>query len=109
MRRLNWIALAAAAALLPSAAPAKTYTIDPAHTTVGFKVRHLFTEVGGTFGTFDGTIDFDPAKPEETKVKGTIDTATINTNEKDRDEHLRNPDFFDVAKNPKITFESTKV
>jgi len=109
MRRGNWLVLAAAAALIPSTAPAKTFTVDPGHTTVGFRVRHLFTEVGGTFGKFDGTIEFDPAKPADTKVKGTIDPASIDTNEPDRDQHLRGADFFDVAQFPKITFESTQV
>jgi polyisoprenoid-binding protein YceI len=95
-------------ALLPATAGAITYSVDPDHTTVAFKVRHLFTAVQGRFDRFEGTITFDPAKPEETKVQGAIEAASINTNVAERDKHLRSDDFFDVAKYPKILFTSTK-
>jgi polyisoprenoid-binding protein YceI len=72
-------------------------------------VRHLFTNVEGRFRTFDGQIVFDPAAPEKTMVKGSIDVTSIDTNVTKRDEHLRSPDFFDVAKFPKIEFTSTGV
>lgn len=105
---------AALAALLaiaatPTVSGATTYKVDPSHTTVGFKIRHLFTNVTGRFDTFEGTIDFDPAKPEETKVEGTIQATSINTSNEKRDNHLRSGDFFDVEKFPTITFKSTEV
>jgi polyisoprenoid-binding protein YceI len=92
-----------------SAAPAKTFTVDADHTSVSFRVRHLFTKVNGRFDKFSGKIDFDPAKPEQAKVEGTIDVSSINTNVDKRDNHLRSKDFFDVEKYPTITFTSTQV
>lgn len=110
MRAMRWLTAAVlAAGILPAAAGAASYKVDPAHTSVTFLVRHLFTNVEGRFKTFDGTIVFDPAAPEKTVVKGTIDVASIDTNVAKRDEHLRSPDFFDVAKFPKIEFVSTGV
>lgn len=97
----------AAILLAPASSPAITYQVDPDHSNVGFEVRHLFTKVQGRFDRFEGTIQFDPAKPEATVVEGTIEAASINTNVEQRDKHLRSDDFFDVAKFPKITFVST--
>jgi len=98
-----------AALLLPSVAVAKTYKIDPAHTSVGFRIRHLFSHVEGRFNRFEGHIEFDPQVPEKTSVAGTIDVASIDTKLAERDKHLRGKDFFNVAKFPRISFESTKV
>jgi len=90
-----------------SAARAEHWKIDPAHTTVGFSVSHLFTSVQGRFDRFDGTIDFDPAKPQAAVVRASVDAASINTNNEKRDKHLRSGDFFDVEKFPTLSFEST--
>jgi len=111
MRMRSWApaALVAATLLVPAGSHAASYKIDESHTSVGFRVRHLFTSVEGRFKEFGGTIEFDPEKPEEAKVQGTIETKTIDTNVADRDEHLRSPDFFNVAEHPQIKFESTKV
>ncbi len=95
--------------ILPSVAAAKSYKIDPAHTSVGFRIRHLFSYVEGRFNRFEGQIEFDPQVPEKTKVVGSIEVASIDTNLAERDKHLRGKDFFDVARFPRITFESTKV
>jgi len=92
---------------LPTAARAESWTIDPAHTTVGFSVSHLFTSVQGRFDRFQGTIDFDPAKPQASVVRASVDAASINTNNEKRDKHLRSGDFFDVEKFPTLSFEST--
>ncbi|HVM96527.1 MAG TPA: YceI family protein [Candidatus Acidoferrales bacterium] len=94
---------------IPRAGWAKHYKVDPDHTSVSFRVRHLFSAVKGRFDKFDGEIEFDPTKPEATKVTGSIDVASINTNVAERDKHLRSKDFFDVANFPKITFASTGV
>ena len=104
------ITLFAAMALsLPGVARARVYTLDSQHTSVQFKVRHLFTSVVGQFEKFDGTIEFDTKTPRAAKVRGTIDAASLNTNVDKRDAHLRSAEFFDVKNHPKIKFESVKV
>ena len=95
--------------LFPTLTWAATYKVDPDHTTVSFKVRHLFSKVEGQFHKFDGTIDYEPGKPETWGTSGTIDATSISTNVPERDKHLRSADFFDVEKYPSITFKSVKV
>jgi polyisoprenoid-binding protein YceI len=104
--------LAVLAAVLAVASPAlaaDTYQFDKSHTTVGFEVRHVVTSVGGKFQDFSGTIRVDRARPEGSSVEFTIQAASVDTGEPKRDEHLKSPDFFDVAKEPTITFKSTSV
>ena len=101
--------LAAALATASPALAADSYTFDKAHTTVGFQVRHIVTMVGGRFQDFAGTIQVDRAKPESSSVEFTIQAASISTGDAKRDEHLKSPDFFDVATHPTITFKSTSV
>src|SRR6266567_187648 len=87
-----------------------TYTIDPAHSTAGFKVRHLMVaNVRGEFSGVTGTVVYDPENPANSKVEVTIDATTIHTRDEQRDGHLKSADFFDVAQHPAITFVSTKV
>ena len=88
---------------------ADTYTIDPAHTSFGFTVKHMMiSNVAGGFDKFEGQVTFDPKDLAASKASVTIDTASINTRMDKRDEHLKSPDFFDAAQFPTITFESTK-
>jgi len=90
------------------AAPAQ-YAIDKAHSSVGFKVRHLLVQTVGSFEDFDATVHFEPGKLETLKVDATVNTKTINTNNSKRDEHLRSPDFFEAEKYPAMTLTKTKV
>ena len=101
--------LATALAVASPAVAAESYTFDKAHTTVGFQVRHIVTMVGGKFLDFAGEVQIDRAKPESSSVEFTIQAASISTGEPKRDEHLKSPDFFDVATHPTITFKSTSV
>jgi polyisoprenoid-binding protein YceI len=95
---------------LPAFAFASTWTIDPDHSNVGFKVRHLMvSNVKGSFEKQTGTVEIDDKDITKSKVEVTIDTNSINTNVKKRDDHLRSADFFDVAKFPTMTFVSRKV
>ena len=86
-----------------------TYSIDKAHSTVGFKIRHLVGQVRGVFADFEGAFDFDEKNPSKSKGSVTIQTASINTQESKRDEHLKSVDFFDASKFPVMKFESAKV
>jgi polyisoprenoid-binding protein YceI len=95
---------------LPAFAFASTWTIDPDHSNVGFKVRHLMvSNVKGSFEKQTGTVEIDDKDITKSKVEVIIDTNSINTNVKKRDDHLRSADFFDVAKFPTMTFVSKKV
>jgi len=111
MRKVLATAVALLATVIGAASPAQAgdYRVDPEHTTVTFRVRHLFSTVEGRFDKFDGTIKFAADNPSTAAVEGTLDAASVNTNVAERDKHLRSADFFDIAKYPKITFKSTKV
>jgi polyisoprenoid-binding protein YceI len=86
-----------------------TWTVDPAHTVVGFSVRHLMAaRVRGNFTALSGTISFGET-PETSAVDVTIDAASITTGVADRDGHLRSPDFLDVEAHPTVTFRSSDV
>ncbi len=109
MRHSFRILLAALAlAALPAAAQ-DTYRIDPVHSEVSFKIRHLLAKVNGRFTKFSGEIKVDTKDITKSSVEVSIDTASINTDNGMRDNHLRSDAFFDVAKYPVITFKSTAV
>ena len=99
--------------MLALAAPALAETvwdIDPAHTSVQFSIRHMMiSNVRGEFTKVTGTVRGDQADPSRAQVEATIDTSSIDTREAKRDEHLKSPDFFDVAKYPTMTFKSKNI
>lgn len=90
------------------AAP-EVWVVDKPHSSASFKIRHLMSNVTGRFRDFDASIRIDRADPARSSVELTIHSASIDTGEADRDEHLRSPDFFEVAKYPAITFKSATV
>jgi len=88
----------------------ETWKIDPSHSAVGFSVRHMVvSKTRGRFTKWSGEIRFDPQNPAASSVEVTIDPASIDTADAQRDAHLRSPDFFDVEKYPVASFRSTKV
>ena len=98
------------AASLESRAEAVTYVIDPDHSQVIFKVKHMgISTVTGRFDLVEGNYTFDDADVSKSSVETTIQTASINTNKQKRDDHLKSPDFLNVDKNPTITFKSKEV
>ena len=87
-----------------------TYTLDPAHSRIGFVARHaMVTKVRGSFDEFAGTAVLDGANPANSRVEVTIEAASIDTRNAQRDEHLRGNDFLAMQEYPKITFASTGV
>lgn len=100
--------LFAAVCLAATAQANDTFKIDPSHSTIAFKVRHMLGNAKGTFSKFSGTIDVDRDHPEQSSVNVTIAAASIDTGIAKRDEHLRG-ELFDVAKYSEITFKSRRV
>ncbi|MFQ5600187.1 MAG: YceI family protein [Candidatus Krumholzibacteriia bacterium] len=97
--------------LLPvlTEAGVEKYAVDPGHSEVGFAVRHFVAKVAGRFDKFEGEISIDPEDHTAFSFTGKIDASSINTNNEERDNHLRSPDFFGAKENPQITFRSKKV
>jgi polyisoprenoid-binding protein YceI len=86
------------------------WTVDKVHSSVVFKVKHANAAwFKGTFDVVEGSVTLDPAAPESGKVTLRIPVDSVDSNDKTRDEHLRNPDFFNSKENPDITFKSTKI
>ena len=87
-----------------------TWNIDPVHSVAEFKVKHMMiSNVKGQFTGVSGALTLDGEDIANSKVEATIDAASINTREAQRDAHLKSPDFFDVEKFPTLSFRSTKV
>jgi len=91
--------------ITPDAIQTGTYTVDGAHSNVGFEVRHMgIATVRGSFKKFEGTVESDSGTLE---LSGWVDVSTVDTGEAQRDGHLQSPEFFDAAQYPQITFTST--
>jgi polyisoprenoid-binding protein YceI len=89
--------------------PTGTWAIDPVHSKVGFAVKHMgVATVRGEFRDFEGTIEIGEDL-ESSHAHGTVKAVSVNTNNEQRDEHLRSPDFFAVGDNPELRFESKRI
>jgi polyisoprenoid-binding protein YceI len=87
-----------------------TWTLDPAHSSASFSVKHMMiAKVHGGFEKLSGTLIYDSANPTASQIEVAIDASSINTREAQRDTHLKSADFFDVTQFPTLTFRSTKV
>lgn len=87
-----------------------TWTIDPAHSVAEFKVKHMMiSNVKGQFTGVSGNLSLDESDVTNSKIEATIDAASINTREAQRDAHLKSSDFFDAEKFPTLRFKSTRV
>jgi polyisoprenoid-binding protein YceI len=86
--------------------PTGTWTVDPAHSKVGFAVKHMgIATVRGVFGEFSGSLEVG----DEIKASGSVQAASVDTNEAQRDEHLRSPDFFNAQEHAELTFTSPAI
>ncbi|EAI4297967.1 polyisoprenoid-binding protein [Campylobacter lari] len=98
-----------AASILAGNALSKEFSLDKSHTNVGFKIKHLqISNVNGNFKDYDAVIDFDSAKFEFNKLQANVKVASINTENKARDAHLQQDDFFKAKTYPNITFTMSK-
>ena len=110
MKRIMLTAAIMAIFAFPAVAPAAIWNIDPDHSNIGFRVRHMMiTNVKGEFGKFKGSVTLDDQDITKSKVEVTIDTASVNTRVAKRDDDLRSPNFLDVARFPSMSFVSKKV
>jgi polyisoprenoid-binding protein YceI len=111
----NRLAIIAVTAALSFGASTKTlaattaYDIDKDHSSIGFSVKHMLSNVKGNFTDFSGTIVMDDKDATKNKVSVVIKTVSVDTRNSKRDEHLKSPDFFDVAKFSDMSYDSTKV
>ena len=112
MLKKTLAALAIGSALLSANVMAADYTVDKQgqHAFVNFKISHLgYSYITGTFKDIDGKFSFDAAKPEDSKIEFNVNTASVFTNNAERDKHISSKDFLKVADFPKATFKSTSV
>jgi polyisoprenoid-binding protein YceI len=94
---------------LSTVVPAGTWSVDPAHSKVGFAVKHMgIATVRGEFKEFEGTLEIGEDL-SSAKAYGTVKVQSVDTNELQRDDHLRSQDFFDAQQHPELSFESTRI
>ena len=109
-KSLALAALVVASACAGAQAQTSTWTIDSAHSSAEFSILHLgVTHVRGVITGIKGTVTLNDKDVTKSTVAATLDATTVNTSQDARDKHLKSPDFFDVEKNPTITFKSTGV
>jgi len=106
--RFSWLAFAFAA-VIHSATANEIFKFDASRSTIGFRVHQFLGTTTGKFSRFSGNIDLDRQHPERSSVSARIQVSSIDTGIKKRDDHLRSPEFFNVAKFPEITFRSRSV
>jgi polyisoprenoid-binding protein YceI len=110
MKRLIVGLFTCIAVLLPALASGATYQLDPVHSSIQFKIRHLtISNVTGMFNSFNGVATIEGEDLSTLRIEVTIDAASIYTGNQKRDEHLKTSDFLDIAKYPTIKFVSTNV
>lgn len=104
------LALGTALSSVGLQAQTSTWTIDSAHSSVNFQIRHFgVSTVRGSIGGVKGLVVLDEKEITKSTVNATMETSTVSTGNEARDKHLKSPDFFDVTKNPQVTFKSTGV
>ena len=108
MIRFSWLTLVFAA-LIPNAVANETFKFDVSHSTIGFRVHQFLGTTTGKFSRFSGNIDINRAHPEHSSVSARIQVSSIDTGIKERDDHLRSAEFFNVTKYLEITFKSRSV
>lgn len=104
---VRFLAVAATSLSLTSSSTASPWNVDPAHTRIGFSIRHFFTPVQGQFDDFTVSLLWDRAQPANSRVEARVSVASVNTANARRDEHLKSADFFDAARFPDLRFVST--
>jgi len=112
MKSLNiWGAVAAGMiAFCSPVFSASLYEIDHSHSSIGFAVKHLMVSTTkGKFNDYQGSIQFDPENLAESKIEVTVNAGSIDTDNEQRDNHLKSPDFFEVDKFPEISFKSKRI
>jgi polyisoprenoid-binding protein YceI len=109
MKQRHLIAAVLIAGLSPAVLANETYRFDPSGSTIGFSVHQFLGTTHGRFAKFNGKIDVDRERPENSSVTAQIDVRSIDTRIKKRDDHLRSAEFFNVEKFPQIAFKSRSV
>ena len=110
MSRIIWILIGAMSLAISAAGQTETWQLDPPHSAAQFAVRHMgISTVRGTFTKVSGTVQYDPTDPAKSSIDAAIDAASVDSRVEMRDNDLRSPRFFDVAKYPTITFKSKRV
>ncbi len=101
--------LTAALAMVPISVGADTYDVDSTHSEVSFRVRHFVSQTPGKFDDYKATFELDPQDLENSSVEFVVQAKSINTNNDDRDKHLRSEDFFWVERYPTLSFTSGRI
>ncbi|MCF8061351.1 MAG: YceI family protein [Deltaproteobacteria bacterium] len=111
MKRAVCLFLLSACLLMsgPARAEPPVWKFDPPHCGFYFDIRHIFSTVRGQFDDFSGSIAFDPENLDESAIDIRVEVASVDTNVRRRDDHLRSEDFFHVSRYPEMTFQSTEI